>query len=83
MFALALFLTYGTVIAKGGFIGGWPSCPYFHSNLLEQNFISKHVVFHQTIDGNMKFRYSLIIFDPQIDEKPSHSDIKLNTNKSE
>jgi hypothetical protein len=25
--------------------------------------------FHQTIDTNMKFRFSLIIADPKIDEK--------------
>jgi hypothetical protein len=29
--------------------------------------------FHQTIDGNVKFSYSFIIIDPQIDEKHRNS----------
>jgi hypothetical protein len=31
--------------------------------------MTKPASFHQNIDGNIKFRYSLIIIDHQIDEK--------------
>jgi len=34
------------------------------------------MAFDQNIDGNMKFRYSLIIIDHQIDEKTSNFDQK-------
>jgi hypothetical protein len=39
--------------------------------------------FHQNIDVNMTFRYSLIKIDHEIDEKPLHFDIKRHSSKSE
>jgi hypothetical protein len=35
------------------------------------------------IDFNMKFRYSLFTYDPEIDEKTSHFVTKFDSNNSE
>jgi hypothetical protein len=45
--------------------------------ILFQNLI----FFHQNIDVNIKFRYSLIIINHQIYEKTLHFDIKSDSSK--